>query len=137
MLDFEVVLPPEFDEFQDNVEDVATIAAKVGKRIVPRWATKVLDKRLYGERNYAPRIPNSSYVRTGRLGANWQLKTVPDGVQFFNPTSYATRVIGDGARDGQASIHQGRWWFGRDRIEDEVPKLVDELGEAIAEELTP
>jgi len=134
---FRVTLDPKFDDFQRNVEDTNSDATKAAKIIMPRWAQKVNDKRLFGTRQYAPRIPAQKYVRTGRLGQNWQLRTVPNGVQFFNPTSYAAYVIGDGARNKQAGIHQGRWWLGRERIEAEVPDLVDELGEKIIEGLIP
>lgn len=136
---FTVTLDPKFDQFQTNVEETNAIAERVAGRVMPAWATKVNDKRLYGRNNYAPRIPGSKYVRTGRLGADWQASKVQNGLQFQNNTPYASRVVGDGARDGQAAIHQGagRWWLGRDRIEDEVPELVDDIGEKIEEALIP
>lgn len=136
---FSVILDPKFDKFQTNVGDTNDIAKRVSKREMPKWARKVNDKKLYGRSNYAPRIPGSKYVRTGRLGANWGLMTLPDGVQFVNTTPYAVLVVGDGARNGQAAIHQGegRWRLGRERIEDEVPELVDSIGEEVIKDLIP
>lgn len=134
---FTIILDPKFAPFMENIEDTPDIAKDVARVEMPRWATKVNDKKLYGRNNYAPRLAGSKYIRTGRLGADWGLQTIPDGVMFRNNTEYAGFVVGDGARNGQAGIHAGRWWLGRDRIEDEVPELIDTMGNEIVEALIP
>jgi len=102
------------------------------------WATDTLDERLYGMHNYAPPPDGSTYVRTGRLGSNWGLMRGPGetSVTFFNATSYAGYVVGDGEGQGQARMHQGRWYLGRKRIEERLDGAIEKIARAIAKVLS-
>jgi hypothetical protein len=103
-------------------------ADKVISETLGEWASETLDSELYGMGNYAPPPPNSTYIRTGRLGANWGLRRVGrTAVEFFNLTSYARYVVGNAAGGGQAAIHVGRWWLGRRKIEQRIERLADML----------
>jgi len=96
------------------------------------WAADTLDDRLYGMHNYAPQPAGSTYVRTGRLGSNWGLQRGPGetAVTFYNMTSYAGYVVGDGEGQGQAR-HMGHWWLGRKRIEERLDGALDKIAKAI------
>lgn len=105
----------------ENTDDL--IADALGE-----WATETLDSELYGMGNYAPPPPNSTYIRTGRLGANWGIQRLSKlAVQFFNLTSYVAYVVGDHLMQRQAAVHAGRWWLGRKKIEARIPRLLDML----------
>lgn len=92
------------------------------------WATETLDGDLYGTQNYAPPPPNSTYVRTGRLGANWGLRRAGKlSVAFTNATPYAGYVVGGNDGGRQAAIHAGRWWIAYKRISDRTDKLVEKI----------
>lgn len=92
--------------------------------ILGEWATETLDGDLYGMANYAPPPPNSTYVRTGRLGSNWGLRRNGRlSVVFENATDYAGYVVGNNDGAGQAGIHAGRWWIARKKIETKIQKL--------------
>jgi hypothetical protein len=88
------------------------------------WAKETLDGDLYGTQNYAPPPPNSTYVRTGRLGANWGLRRAGKlSVAFTNATPYAGYVVGGNDGGGQAAVHVGRWWIAYRRIINRVDAL--------------
>lgn len=100
------------------------------------WAKDLLDGQLYGMENYAPPPANSTYIRTGRLGANWGLsRPRKTAVSFDNPTAYARYVVGDKHGGRQAAIHAGRWWLARKRIERATPEAHDRIGKAIRRRL--
>lgn len=100
------------------------------------WAKDMLDKRLYGTRNYAPPPASSKYVRTGTLGANWGLaRHGKTGVEFQNMTGYAGYVVGGSEGEGQAGIHAGRWWLARKRIEEGLDDADKAISKAIVEAL--
>jgi hypothetical protein len=95
-------------------------------------------RTLKGTR-YPPPPPNSTYVRTGRLASSWSADV--SGIKAIirntarNPRGgrpYAIYVVGDAKGEGQASIHSGRWWRGRDIVEREVKaELTPKLTKAI------
>jgi hypothetical protein len=96
--------------------------------VLGEWAAETLDSELYGMDNYAPPPPNSTYVRTGRLGANWGLQRQGrTAVAFTNFTRYVRYVVGDAGGAGQAWMHAGRWWLGRRKVEERIPKLAQML----------
>lgn len=100
------------------------------------WAQDHLDGKLYGMDNYAPPPANSKYIRTGNLGRNWGLmRHGKTGVRFFNMTSYAGYVVGDGQGNKQAAIHAGRWWLARKRTEAALPEAQKRIRGGISKAL--
>lgn len=100
------------------------------------WSKDLLDGQLYGMENYAPPPANSTYIRTGRLGANWGLsRPRKTAVSFNNTTSYARYVVGDSQGGRQAAIHAGRWWIALNRVEGQVDKLADKIEDAVGKAL--
>lgn len=107
----------EFENFENEIAD-----------IMGEWAIETLDGELYGEGNYAPPPANSTYVRTGNLGANWGVRrSGKTGVVFENFVGYGGYVVGDGDGAGQAGIHQMRWWLARRKVEDRLEVLADRI----------
>lgn len=82
-------------------------------------------------REYPPPPPNSSYVRTGNLGASWEVIPYGSGdvlgiVRSAGP-EYNRFVQ---SHEEQAGIHQGRWQTDEDvarEKEDEATAVLDEL----------
>lgn len=106
-----------------TLDGLAGFETELGN-IMGEWAKETLDDDLYGMTNYAPPLPNSTYVRTGNLGRNWGLRRGGKlSVVFQNPTDYAGWVVGDNDGGRQAAIHAGRWWIARKKVEDRVPAL--------------
>ncbi len=102
-------------------------------------------KRL---QTYPPPPPNSTYVRTGDLGAAWAVGVDARGTNLFqdrvsvelhneveSPSGrrYAGWVQGD-PRDGgpsQVPIHQGRWETAHQALDAESGELLQDLSNAI------
>ncbi len=100
------------------------------------WAKDLHDGQLYGMENYAPPPANSSYIRTGRLGANWGLsRPRKTAVSFNNTSSYARYVVGDSQGGRQAAIHAGRWWIARKKILAAVPEAHNHINRAVRRRL--
>lgn len=100
------------------------------------WAKDLLDGQLYGMENYAPPPANSTYIRTGRLGANWGLsRPRKTAVSFNNTTSYARYVVGDSAGGRQAAVHAGRWWIARKKVLAATPEAHDHINRAVRRRL--
>lgn len=100
------------------------------------WAKDVHDGQLYGMENYAPPPANSTYIRTGRLGANWGLSRPRKmAVSFNNTTSYARYVVGDSQGGRQAAIHAGRWWIARKKVLAAVPEAHNHINRAVRRRL--
>jgi hypothetical protein len=98
-------------------------------RIMALWARTVVATRLRGRGHYPAPPAGSTYIRTGRLGAGWDVRmTGPLEHRIVNPTIYATYVVGE----RQAWMHRGRWWTARQRIDAALPDLVRQMRQAVA-----
>ena len=129
------VRPQGFDRVMAWLRRGVNLAEPIGDEL-GAWATDHLDGELYGMENYAPPPPNSKYVRTGRLGANWGLaRRGKTGVVFQNMTPYAGYVVGDKDARRQAAIHAGRWWLARKRTEAAIPAAQKRIRARIHREL--
>lgn len=92
------------------------------------WGKETLDGHLYGMANYAPPPPNSTYVRTGALGADWGLRRAGKmAIAFTNNMHYAGYVVGQ----QQAAIHAGRWWIALERIRERLDKLTAKIADKV------
>ena len=121
MIQFDV-RPQGFDRVMAWLRRGVNLERPIGDEL-GAWATDHLDGELYGMENYAPPPPNSTYIRTGRLGANWgMMRRGKTGVVFYNMTAYAGYVVGDKDGRRQASIHAGRWRLARKRTEAAIPE---------------
>lgn len=89
-----------------------------------QWAVETKSNRLDGMGNYVPELPNQRYIRTGNLGDGYSVNVRGDSQrEFDNFVSYAPDVVGE----NQEPIHKGRWWTMEERIEGEIPALLDAL----------
>lgn len=80
------------------------------------------------QKAYPPPPPNSTYVRTGRLGASWGARKVRAAVWHLqNLVHYAGWVVDE---HRQAWMHQGRWWLFQDVCRP-APDLTKQLTEAL------
>ena len=114
---------PDFGRLNSDLMRGVKLGDEIGDEL-REWAKDHLDGQLYGMENYAPPPPNSTYIRTGRLGANWGLQRKgKQSVTFYNMSPYAGYVVGDGKGNRQAAIHAGRWWLARKRTEAAIPEL--------------
>lgn len=77
--------------------------------------------------------PNSSYVRTGKLGQTIteEVATVGNDVSGMigSDIEYAPYVIG--GDDEQAWMHQGRWWQLENVVEKDLDLIIDEIAQSI------
>lgn len=106
------------------------LAVDMEKELDPtvyRWGQQTRTKLR--TRPYPAMRPRQKYRRSGRLANSWAVERMqPSRIRFLNRAQargklYATYVIGDARRQGQAWMHRGRWWLARDVIEEEVPAL--------------
>lgn len=85
---------------------------------------------------YPPPPPKSKYIRTFKLRAGWTVLTKGKsptrlGYSISNKVKYATLVMGDEFRNGQAWMHKGRWPLFKDVVEKMIDKLPTELNRNI------
>jgi hypothetical protein len=118
-----------------NKYRTAAAKAKDTYRIVYRWGQDTRAK-LKGT-PYPPPRPGQKYKRTGRLANSWAVRSAgKNTIQIVNNAAtrgrpYARYVVGDGGGKGQAWMHAGRWWLGRDVISEEMPALREDLRQYI------
>lgn len=93
------------------VTDLGTFNRAVEDEI-EAWAISGLQRRVGDLAAYPPPPPNSTYVRTGDLGAGWRnakprldRRSGSVGLSLHNLVPYTPFVQGD----QQARIHAGRW----------------------------
>lgn len=117
----------------DGVDEVLVLTfnlknfEKAIRPITTIWGTRMLLYRIAGWVNYPPQPATSKYHRTGTLGSTW--KSVEQGSQmfaFYNPTTYAHWVVGDGEGKHQAG-HMGHWWIAYNRVLEGIPGLEGEI----------
>ena len=134
MIQFDV-RPQGFDRAMSWLRRGVNLERVIGDEL-GAWAGDHLDGELYGMENYAPPPPNSTYIRTGRLGANWGLaRRGRSSVVFNNMTPYAGYVVGNSKGYGQAAAHVGRWWLARKRTEAAIPTAQRRIRARIHREL--
>ncbi|HBU28385.1 MAG TPA: hypothetical protein DEB56_00725 [Thiobacillus sp.] len=129
------------DLVRQGLQDLSSQPVKIGRR-------KIFDamNRITREmEGYPGERPGQRYIRTGNLGASWQVRRLEDGYQIYNNAShkgrrYARYVVGDAYGQGQAWMHSGRWQLFRDVVEDEIDKLPEEVAnelDLVARRLLP
>lgn len=98
------------------------------------WVDATHRNRLAGTGQYPPERAGQQYQRTGQLGAGFMFDSIDKShYQFVNRVSYVQYVVGDSDGDGQAWMHRGRWFVARERIETELPVLLEKLEKALVE----
>ena len=94
-----------------------------------REATKVIKADL---QEYPPEIPDTPYIRTGKLGQGWTSRVTQKAGWIVgvvgNRIGYAPYVQ-DRAR--QAEVHQGRWKTAQDVAQDKMDEIVNLFHHAI------
>lgn len=101
-----------------------TAAATGGKRVnnvTYQWAQNNVLSQF--RKAYPPQRPGQKYIRTGRLGAGWDIRINPASITIYNHMAYAGYVVGDAKGNKQAWMHRGRWWLARDVITAARPML--------------
>lgn len=111
-----------------GLQDLSAEIPKIGRQQIYRTAQAIVRTM----KQYPPPPPASTYVRTGTLGAGWQITSRDNGYMISNDTPYAKYVVGNAYGLEQAWMHQGRWQLQRDVTEDEVAKLPPEIENEIS-----
>lgn len=111
-----------------GLQDLSAEIPRIGRQQIYRTAQAIVRTM----RQYPPPPSASTYVRTGTLGAGWQIQSKPDGYTISNDTPYTKYVVGNAYGLEQAWMHQGRWQLQRDVTEDEVSKLPEEIEKEIS-----
>lgn len=90
--------------------------------VTREWTNNVIRDELAGRDKYPAERPSQRYKRTYMMAGGWRSSRVMLGRwRIWNTQPYATRVVGDGMN--QASVHRGRWWIARERINRQLPDL--------------
>lgn len=108
------------------LDDFSEIAEGEGERALKKAHTLLMTKLG----TYPPPPPNSTYVRTGKLGQGWTrdaAKAKKMRLEFSNKVPYARYVQG---KHWQAKIHKGRWTPAADILWKETAALTGILDEA-------
>jgi len=108
------------------------MASEVVDPVLGEW-TKDVRYDLKAE-PYPPKRPKQIYVRTGQIANRWRAEQVKPGVwRIVNDAVdkygrfYAFRVVGDAQGDGQAWMHEGRWWLVREVVDGYTDDLTQRL----------
>jgi len=81
---------------------------------------------------YPPPTSRQTYVRTGRYGREWEVRTGTQGAGI-NTTyeNFAPYSIYVGSKESQARVHRGRWRTDEQGIQHIQPRLLEESKKAI------
>lgn len=113
------------DAVTRNLREAASVADGRLTDVTYGWA-QVVRARLKST-PYPARRPRQRYVRTGLLANSWRAERQGAGVLIANSAPYHGYVVGDAGGRGQAWMHRGRWWLGRDVVEEARPALREAL----------
>ena len=117
---------------RNQLRRLAANSPRIVDNELGKWARMV--RGILKATRYPPPPPRSKYIRTGRLANSWSAGRERMGVwSIRNSASYSGYVVGDAKGNGQAYMHKGRWWIGRNIIEDHVPELRRSIVEALAD----
>ena len=117
---------------RNQLRRLAARSPRIVDNELGKWARKV--RAALKATPYPSRPAGSKYIRTGRLANSWFANREQMGVwSIQNSASYSGYVVGDAKGNKQAYMHKGRWWIGRNIIEDHVPELRRSIVEALTD----
>jgi hypothetical protein len=111
-----------------GLQDLGAEIPRIGRQQIYYTASAIV-RRM---RTYPPPPTYSTYVRTGTLGAGWEVVSRSDGYTIRNDTPYTKYVVGNAYGLEQAWMHQDRWQLLRDVQEEEIAKLPPEIEKEIS-----
>ena len=125
MLRFELTVRGQ-SAVANELRTAAAKAPKATQEATYQWAQRV--RAALKARPYPSKRQGQTYVRTGRLASSWAVERQGKGVVITNRASgrsgpYSRFVVGDGKGAGQAWMHRGRWWLGRNVLMESAPEL--------------
>lgn len=105
------------------------LIAAQGQDVIDEAVGKLVESEPWRLRNepYPPIVPMQRYKRTGILANSWRQEKIRPGHWLISNIArqknrqYAEYVVG--SADDQAKVHRGRWWVGRDKIEEHFEKF--------------
>lgn len=109
------------------------LIAAQGQDVIDEAVDKLVESEPWRLRNelYPPIVPGQRYQRTGTLANSWRQEKTEAGRWLISNVarrknqSYAEYVVG--ASDDQAKVHRGRWWIGREKVEEHFKKKGSEI----------
>lgn len=111
-----------------GLQDLSAEIPKIGRLQIYRTAQNIVRRMKV----YPPERPGQIYIRTGTLGAGWEITSNANGYTIRNDTPYTKWVVGNAYGLEQAWMHQGRWNLQRDVTDEEVQKLPEEIEKEIS-----
>jgi hypothetical protein len=112
---------------RQGLENLAKEMPTIGRRRMYDMMNRIT-RRM---EEYPEERPYQTYIRTGNLGAAWQVVKLDKGYRVKNDVPYGKYVVGSAYGTGQAWMHVGRWQLLRDVVEDENKKLPEEIRDEI------
>jgi len=119
-----VVVTFEIERYGRVDRTLGLLAASTGEDLADAVVGELVEAepdRLAAE-PYPPELPGQRYQRTFTLSQSWEQEQVGPGrweirnVATQGGREYAEYVVGD--PEDQADIHRGRWWTGREKVEE-------------------
>lgn len=111
-----------------GLQDLEAEIPKIGREQIYRTMQAIVKTM----KAYPPPPTYSTYVRTYRLQAGWNIIPKANGYSVTNETTYTKYVVGNAYGLEQAWMHVGRWQLLRDVAESETGKLPMEIEREIS-----
>ena len=126
-----------FDISLSNLEYLDMLAKALSPAEFARAVLPGMQRGFYMLHQHVPPYPapppESSYVRTGKLGQSINTDVYTAGNEVIgvigSNISYAPYVIG--SDDEQAWMHEGRWWQMVNVVEQDLDLITDEIVRAL------
>jgi len=113
---------------RQGLQNLSGEPVKIGRRKI----YDAMNRITRAMEGYPAERPGQRYVRTGNLGASWQVHRMEAGYQIVNNARrkgilYTGYVVGNAYGTGQAWMHEQRWQLFRDVADAEIEKLPEEV----------
>lgn len=119
-----VVITFEIERYDRVNRTLGLLAAATGESLADQVVGELVEAEpgRLAATPYPPELPGQRYVRTFTLARSWEQEQIGPGrweirnVASQRGREYAEYVVGE--PEDQADIHRGRWWTGREKIEE-------------------